>query len=886
MPLSVGTRLGPYEMIGAVGAGGMGEVYRARDTRLDRTVAVKILPDSLAADPHFQKRFEREARAISRLTHPHICTLYDVGEQDGTAFLVMELLEGETLADRLKKGALPLDQALKIAIQIADALNTAHRHSIVHRDLKPSNVMLTKAGAKLLDFGLAKASEPANAADGLSMLTTTSPNLTALGTILGTFQYMAPEQLEAKEADARSDIFAFGAVLREMLTGKKAFEGQTQASLIAAILDHDPPPVSSVQPLTPRSVDRIVAKCLAKNPDDRWQSAKDLHDELQWIADGGAQSGIPTPSRRGLLNSVRLSWSVAAVCLLAMVALAAATYLRRTPADERVYRTTILAPLNRDSNINSAAFLALSPDGRRIAFAGLDPDGRKLLYVRSVDGLTARSLPGSDGAAAPFWSPDSRFVAFIADNKLKKIDASGGAAPLVVCDVFAARPGAWSRNDVILFTAGPGGPLFRVPAAGGTPTAVTALDEKAGEIVHTFPFFLPDGRHFLYLAQASGAVPRGVYVSSLDSTERTRLLEQGSNAQYAQGSLLFLRGTTLMAQPFDVKGLAFTGEVEPVAAPVFVSESNTLGQQTGAFAVSDAGTLIYRADTSPGSQLVWFDRAGRQTAVLGDRARYEDVHLSPNGARVAVSVMEPGSARDLWVYDVARGVRDRVTFNPGDDIGARWSPDGRRLAFSSRRKGHLDLYQKASDGSGDEELLLADDLDKYAQGWSPDGRFILYLGIGADTGQDVWVLPLFGDRKPRPLLNARHSEGTPQFSPSGRWIAYRSNETGRFEVYVMPFPGPGGQQQISTEGGDFPRWRRDGKELVYLAADGKLMAVNVTTDGARVTKGTATPLFSPRRAGARSFYDMSADGQRFLVNAADSTAEITLVVNWAAGLKK
>ena len=577
---------------------------------------------------------------------------------------------------------------------------------------------------------------------------------------------------------------------------------------------------------------------------------------------------------------------MAAVCFLTTVALAAATYLRRAPADERVYRTTILAPLNRDSNINAAAFLALSPDGRRIAFAGLDPDGRRLLYVRSVDGLAARSLPGSDGAAAPFWSPDSRFIAFIADNKLKKIDASGGAAPLVLCDVLTARPGAWSRNDVILFTAGQGGPLFRVSADGGTPAPVTVLDEKAGEIVHTFPFFLPDGRHFLYLAQASGAVPRGVYVSSLDSTERTRLLEEGSNAQYAQGSLLFLRGTTLMAQPFDVSRLALTGGVEPVADPVFVSEANSLGLRTGAFAVSEAGALIYRADTSPGSQLVWFDRAGKQTAVLGDRARYEDVHLSPDGSRVGVSVAEPGAARDVWLYDVARGLRDRVTFNPGDDIEARWSPDGRRLAFSSRRKGHVDLYQKASDGTGDEELLLADDLDKYAQSWSSDGRFILYMGLGAETGQDVWVLPLFGARKPRPLLHSSHSEGTPQFSPDGRWIAYRSNETGRFEVYVMPFPGPGGQQQISTEGGDQPRWRRDGKEIVYLAPDGKLMAVNVTTDGVRVNKGTAIPLFSPRRAGARWSYDMSADGQRFLVNTADSTAEITLVVNWAAGLKK
>ena len=589
--------------------------------------------------------------------------------------------------------------------------------------------------------------------------------------------------------------------------GKRS-KGETHASLIAAILDRDPPSVSSVQPLTPRGVDRIVAKCLAKNRDDRWQSAKDLHDDLKWIAEGGSQAGIPAPaaaSQGRLLGSVRLSWSVTAVCLLTTLALAAAMYLGRAPADARVYRTTIQAPLNRDSNINAAARLALSPDGRHIAFTGLDPDGRRLLYIRSVDGLTARSLPGSDGAAAPFWSPDSRFIAFIADNKLKKSNAFGGAAPLVLCDVLTSRPGAWNRNDVILFTAGQGGPLFRVSANGGTPAPVTALDGKAGEITHAFPYFLPDGRHFLYLAQASSAVPRGVYVGSLDSAERTRLLEEGSNAQYAQGSLLFMRGTTLMAQPFDVSRLALTGGVEPVADQVFVSETNNAGLRTGAFAVSEAGSLIYLADTSPGSQLVWFDRAGKQIAVLGDRARYEDVSLSSDGSRVGVSIAEPGATtRDVWVYDVARGLRDRVTFNPGDDVEARWSPDGRRLAFSSRRKGHLDLYAKASDGTGDEELLLADDLDKYAQSWSPDGRFLLYIGIGAETGQDVWVLPLFGARKPRPLLQANDSEGTPQFSPDGRWIAYRSSETGRFEVYVMPFPGPGGQQQISRRAATFP----------------------------------------------------------------------------------
>jgi eukaryotic-like serine/threonine-protein kinase len=883
--LAPGTRLGAYEILTQIGVGGMGEVYKARDTRLDRTVAIKILPDNLASDPQFRDRFDREARAISQLDHPHICALYDVGEQTGTAYLVMQYLDGETLADRLTKGALPLTQGLQVAIHLADALAAAHKAGIVHRDLKPGNIMLTKSGAKLLDFGLAKTGVSALGGTNLSMLPTTPP-ITQQGTILGTFQYMAPEQLEGHEADARTDIFAFGAVVYELLTGKKAFEGGSQASLTSAIMSSDPPPLTNVLAAATPALDHVVKRCLAKNPDDRWQAAGDVMRELKWIADTPAPVTVTPPvvaKRNGLFGNTRLAWSLVLMVALAVIP---AMYLRRTPVDSRVYRSTILAPLTSDNN--AATPLSVSPDGQRLAFIGLDANGNDLVYVRPLDGLAAQPLAGTAGAQTLFWSPDSRFLAFVADNKLKKIDAAGGDV-LVLCDAPGSAAGSWNRADVILFTHG--GPLFRVSAAGGTPSPVTMLDAKAGETSHEHPFFLPDGRHFLYLARASGGVPHGIYLGALDSSDRTRLVERGSNAQYAQGALLFLQGTTLMAQHFDAGRLALVGAAIPLANQIHVSEVSSL-LRIGTFSVSDTGVLVYGADPSGGSDLVWVDRTGRELGRLGDRAKYLDVMLAPDGVRALVSVMDPDTGtRDVWTYDVPRDLRNRLTSDPEDDLDAKWSPDGTRVVFGSRRKGHLDLYVKAANNVGSEDLLWADDVDKYPQSWSPDGRFLLYVTVGGSTGQqELWVLPLTGtNQKPfRLLQKTRFSTGNGQFSPDGRWIAFRSNETGRFEVYVVGFPDRGEKWPVSTAGGSAPRWRRDGKEIFYIGPSNTLIAAEVAVGGARVEVGGVRKLFQVRPVTPRYYYDVSADGQRFLVNTAvESPASgfITLVVNWPALLK-
>jgi Tol biopolymer transport system component/predicted Ser/Thr protein kinase len=882
MAFAAGARLGPYEILSALGAGGMGEVYKARDTRLDRTVAIKVLPAALASDPQFRERFDREARAIAALNHRHICTLHDIGTQNGIDFLVMEYLEGDTLAKRLEKGALPLDQALSIAIEIADAVDKAHHQGIAHRDLKPGNIMLTKAGAKLLDFGLAKASAPVGAAAGLSMLPTTPPNLTAQGTILGTFQYMAPEQLEGQEADARTDIFAFGCVLYEMVTGKKAFEGKSHASLISAILKDEPPPISQVQPLAPPVLDRVVKKCLAKDPEARWHSAHDLHDELRWIAEAPSQQvALATPAARPG-GREHIAWALLAMAGLMIVALSipAIVHLRERPAANPEVRLELTTPATRQP-----LHFAISPDGRRLVFVA-SGDGGQRLWQRPLDAVTALPLEGTEDAEYPFWSPDSRAIGFFASGKLKRMDIAGGP-PQIVADAPNGRGGAWNRDGTILFAPTNAGGLLRVPASGGEPQPVTKPDPpRQGS--HRFPQFLADGRRFLFFAQGSPE-GQGIYFGSLDGTDTKRLTPAEAAGAYAEpGALVFMQQGTLVVRRFDVAAGMLTGDPMTVADRVSYD-----GFNLGGFSVSAMGRLAYRAAGSERRQLTWYDRVGKMVGVAGepDANGLLLYALSPDGRRVAVT-RTVQSNMDIWVIDVLRGGATRFTFDPATDTSPVWSPDGTRIAFASSRKGVSDLFLKPSSSAGAEDLVLASPFPKLPIDWSLDGRFLLYQTSDPKTGWDLAALPMTGDRKPIVVVSTPFEERGGQFSPDGRWVAYQSNESGRFEIYVQPVPGPGGKWQVSIAGGTDPRWRPDGKELFFLAPDTKLMAAPVRVSDSTFEAGSPASLFQTRtvvggNANLTPQYAVSSDG-RFLFNVPEDTstaAPITLILNWNPGTK-
>ena len=893
MALAPGTRLGPYEIVAAAGSGGMGEVYRARDTRLDRVVAIKVLPEALHQDPGRRQRLEREARAVSSLSHPHICALHDVGHQDGVDYLVMEYLEGETMADRLQKGPLPPDQVLRYATEIASALDTAHRQGIVHRDLKPGNIMLTRSGAKLLDFGLAQAhAESPAGISGLTATPTRSAPLTAEGTMVGTVQYMSPEQLEGRPADARSDVFALGAVLYEVATGRRAFQGNSQASLIAAILTSEPPPLSTLQPLTPPALERLVRGCLAKDPEERWQSARDVMLMLKGIAEAGPQAGIAAQGAAGLKARAR-AWMIATILLGLAIVTVAIGYVRRPVTEPRAIRSAILPPERSSflfSGIRSGP-VVMSPDGARLAFVARTFEGRTLLWVRSLDAVTARPLEGTDGATFPFWSADGRFIGFFADAKLKKIDASGGS-PQTLCEAPIGRGGSWNQEGTILFAPDVNYGIYRVSASGGEPTPVTALDESRQQSNHRWPYFLPDGRHFLFFARSPDSQYNGTYVGSLDSKEQKLLLPGLSNALYAPpGYLLFVRESVLMAWRFDAGSLELTGEAVPVAEPVGVNGS---AQRSG-FSVSSNGILTYQGERfESGWQLVWFDRAGKQGSSVGETAIHLSHRLSPDGQKVVEQINDVRTGNvDLWIYDLARDVKTRLTFEPTTESWPIWSPDGAHIAYASNRKSRFHLYQRASSGAGEEEPLLDDpDTDARPLSWSRDGRYLAFVRRQArgTTQADIWILPLFGDRKAFPIVQSPFEESTAAFSPDGRWLAYESNESGRNEVYVTPFPGAGGKWQVSTAGGYAARWRGDGRELYYLAADNKLMAVGISPKGAGLEIGAARPLFQARPVvGPGGGYDAASDGKRFLFDTEPEQASgepITLVVNWTADLRR
>ena len=857
----------------------MGEVYRAMDTRLDRTVAIKVLPPHLSASEEMRQRFEREAKAISQLSHAHICALYDVNREGETEYLVMEHLEGETLADRLAKGPLPLEQTLQYGMEMADALDKAHRQGIVHRDLKPGNIMLTKSGVKLLDFGLAKAMAPAAAKSGATSLPTMAgsvQNLTEAGTILGTFQYMSPEQLEGKEADPRSDIFAFGAVLYEMATGKKAFSGSSQASLIGSILRDDPTTISEIAPMMPPAFNRVVKTCLAKDPENRFQTAHDVKLQLQWIAEGGSLAGVPAPVVARRKNREKLAWAVAAVAFVA-AALATFGYLRRAPVAPLTARFDIAAP----ENLTSIDMPRVSPDGRYIAFNATDASGKTRIWIRALNALSAHVLEGTDGTTRPFWSPDSRFLGFFAEGKLKKVEVSGGP-PQKVCDAPTGADGSWSSEGVILFDGIRGDPIQRVSASGGAP--VVQVKPSGKETNTAWPEFLPDGHHFLYMANGQKPEDDVYRIGSLDSKDSQVVAPAQTLITYAPpGYLLFVRDKTLVAQRFDLKSLKTIGEPSPVAEKI-----GTDAVGLARFSVSRNGVLAYRSGDSA-NRLLWLDRGGKELETAGGTGDYGNPAFPRKGDRLAFNAGDARNGKlDVWVRDLARGVNSRFTFSAGNNFVPVWSPDGSRIVFTSENAGGSSLVEKPASGQGEEKILLKSDEGRVvASDWSRDGRYIAY-SLRTKESWDILMLPTFGDRKPIPVLRTPFTENWPTFSPDGRFIVYQSNESGRTEIYVQTFPDPSGKWQVSTAGGIDPSWRADGKEIFYRAPDQNLMAVDVQM-GETFQAGIPRPLFPARvPPGAnRNRYAATADGQRFLFVAPlgrESMTPTTVVLNWFAEL--
>jgi serine/threonine protein kinase len=854
MALSAGIKLGPYEIVSAIGAGGMGEVYKARDPRLDRTVALKV------SKAEFTERFTREARLVAQLNHPNICTLHDVGSN----YLVMEFVEGVPI-----KGPLPAAKAVEYAGQILDALDAAHRKGITHRDLKPANILTTKQGIKLLDFGLAKQQAPTLGPDDL-----TAAAMTVQGHIAGTLQYMSPEQLQGKEADARSDLFSFGCVLYEMLSGKQAFSGSSTASVIAAILEREPAPLDTTPPL-----DRIVKRCLAKDPDERFQTAKDLKNDLRWAMES------PSPPSRSLWGK-RAAWIIAGAALLGGLSLLA-LWSASAPASNDMVSFAVYPPAKTlfapalNMTVDAPQF-AISPDGRTLAFVASSASSAPTLWLREIADVATRPLLGTENAQNPFWSPDSRWLGFYAGGKVKKVPAAGGAVEVVTETRANFLGGSWGPNDTILFASG-NEPVYRVNAGGGTTTPVQLMGAPGESGHYAAPSFLPDGRHFLYSYFSYRKEETGVYVGSLDSKSK-KLLDASTSAVYApSGYLLFVDGDTLMAQAFDVERLA------PGGRPFLVAEH--AGRNSGsisAISVSRNHTVAYAGTLFQKSRLTWFDRGGKAVGTVGPEGEYTDFRLSPDEMSVATSLVDLKDGNvEIWMTDLARNSTSRFASGGTVAASATWSPDGGRLIYRRNATGFMALYQKSAGGGGQERLLnpgkqmgaTAVPID-----WSPDGRYIAFSVRAPNSGADVWMMPLTGDEKPFPFLASPADEMHCNFSPDGHYVAYSSNESGRFETYVETFPRSDQKWLASTQGGYEPRWGADGREIYYISEDRRLMAVAV---GPGPAFGVPHSLFQTGVPGgvtsARTHYVPSRDGQRFLVNTESgdpAPTPITVVLNW------
>jgi serine/threonine protein kinase/Tol biopolymer transport system component len=908
MPLASGTKLGPYEILAPLGAGGMGEVYRAKDTRLDRTVAIKVLPSHLSSDPELKQRMEREAKAISALQHANICTLHDIGTQDGTNFLVMEYLEGQTLAERLTKGPLPVEQVLKIGTEIAQALEKAHQRGIIHRDLKPANIMLTKAGAKLMDFGLAKPELPiASRAVGpftpstptmnLASLTSAASPLTQKGSIVGTFQYMAPELLQGAEADARSDLFSFGCVLYEMVTGRRAFEGKSQLSVFTAILEKDPEPIGASQPLPPPMLDRVVRACLAKDPADRLQSAHDVAMDLRWIAESTQADGVAAESAR--FNKSWAAWTAAAlVVFIALAGFAGYRWAKSSNVPVSVH-AEIPPPdkFSLDATGDAGGMPVLSPQGDRIAFVAHSGE-TKLLWVRSLSSDAAQQLDGTSGAAHPFWSPDGHYIGFFAGGKVLKIAVTGGPVA-TIADAPNSRGGSWSANDVIVFAPDFIGPLAKVSAQGGAAEPATAVD-RSKHTTHRWPWFLPDGRHFIFLATShTGGDPKanGIYFGSVDSAETHFVLASDSAAQYASGYLLYRANTALVAQPFDPQKGILSGS----ATPLVNNLRDDVGVWRSIFAVSQNGLMVYQLGStdSAKSHLVMFDRSGKTLAdydpqeaattnlraLLGVR----DVRLSPDNKRVAFA-----SGTGIWTLDLERKTKTRVTFDSQVIQEPAWSPDGKMLIFSAQLTtggGNVEIRSKSADGSGAEKQVFPENNNFHTPDWSPDGKYVTYLWGEGEKNVSLWIRPVNGDGKPVAIVqppSAQSNLSAYRISPDGRWVAYQSDESGQPEIYITTFPQGKGKWRVSANSGAYPSWTENGKELFYKNLSDDIFVCTVTPKDSEIEVGTPQHLFHAASPGIGVSFDATSDGKRLLVNHSEEEAQLPLqlVTNWPAELKK
>jgi serine/threonine protein kinase/Tol biopolymer transport system component len=882
MALSAGTRLGPYEILALLGAGGMGEVYKARDTRIDRTVAIKILSSSVSGEPEFRARFEREARVVSQFDHPHICSLHDVGTHEGMAYLVMPHLEGETLAQRLERGALPFDEAVRYGAELAAALARAHASGVVHRDVKPGNIMLTSSGVRLMDFGLAKNSA-AGALPSIASAPPTKPEtLTTRGSILGTFQYMAPEQIEGSDADPRTDIWALGCVLYEMLTGSRPFKGASHAGLIGAILKDEPPPISSRQSVIPPALDHLVRRCLEKKPADRWQDAADIAGELRWIAAAPRSVGSDRSSKRRLRF-----WQVAAGLLIVVIAtIIAVRTLGGSQASSAPALTLSIAPPDGTTFATTRAvvglpWFAISPDGNTLAFVAMSADGREQLWLRPLGSANAHPVAGTDGARSPFWSADSRYLAFSANRKLQFIDTAAASPPQVLAGAQGIGfGGAWNPPNLII--GGPQGLRRLAPGGAGGGTQLTRVDTARGEFAHVWPQFLPDGRHVLFTATRPGEPGENqVWLVDLDGGKRSLVTTTTSSARHVPpGWLLYTTAGGLMAQRLDSALLRTTGTPIPIAERVGANGPSGYA----AVSVSNTGVLVYGEAPDTDTRITWRDRTGRLVQPL-DLPHSDAPAISRDGRTLAMERSLPQTGRSIWTYDVQRKMAQRAIFD--HSLAPVWSPDGTSIAFTARRNGHLDqLFRKATTGSGED--LLVDSPGSFATDWTLDGRFIIFQGPSADT--DTRVLTV-ADGTSKTLLSSPGGAIYATVSPDGRWLAYSSAKSGAMEVYVRPFPA-GDQEWLVSHGGAEPEWRADGRELFYIAADRHLVSVPIAS-GNTFDPGEPQLLFEMNVEGlsvpfGTRRYAPMPDGQSFFISELTSRAAplpLTVVVNWTALLK-